>query len=80
MKLVSKIKMFKYPTLYIISYILVNMILKQLNQKSVDSNYQSLDQILELANTDSNLSINDILVTWIIRSDLHPIYKFVLKK
>ena len=39
-----------------------------------------MDQILELANTDSNLSINDILGTWIIRSDIHPIYKFVLKK
>ena len=27
-----------------------------------------------------HLSINDILGTWIIRSDIHPIYKFVLKK
>lgn len=72
--------MFNYPVLYIISYILVDMIIKKLNQKSTDNNYQSLDQILELANTDSNLSINDILGAWIIRSDIHPVYKFVLKK
>ena len=80
MKLFYKVKMFKYQVLYIISYILVNMLFKQLNRKSIDNNYQSLDQILELANTDSDLSIKDILGTWIIRSDIHPLYKFVIKE
>ena len=66
----------------IVFYIILTKLLGILNKKYININFQTIDDIVEMSAkyNEDQLKIEDLVGTWVIRSSIHPVYKFTLKR